>query len=93
MSTLYFRGWVLQGLSNTIVALGGNVDAYADRFRLPLRLTGDADVQGARAIDWSGSWKRARQIWTVRTSAYARDSRKDAMRSDRSRWSHFIARR
>jgi AraC-like DNA-binding protein len=45
MSTLYFRGWVLQGLSNTIVALGGDVDAYADRFRLPLRLTGDADVQ------------------------------------------------
>jgi AraC-like DNA-binding protein len=41
----YFRAWVLQGLSQTIAKLGGDVDAYADRFQLPLRLTGDADVQ------------------------------------------------
>jgi AraC-like DNA-binding protein len=45
MSIPYFRGWVLQGLANTIANLGGDVDAYAQRFQLPLRLTGDADVQ------------------------------------------------
>jgi AraC-like DNA-binding protein len=44
MSIPYFRGWVLQGLSQTITNLGGDVDAYADRFRLPLRLKGDADA-------------------------------------------------
>ena len=93
MSTLYFRGWVLQGLSNTIVALGGDVDAYADRFRLPLRLTGDADVQlpGRSTGQVPGSVRGRSGLSGLR--AYARDSRKDAMRSDRSRWSHFIARR
>jgi AraC-like DNA-binding protein len=45
MSIAYFRGWVLQGLSQTIATLGGDVDAYADRFQLPLRLEGEADVQ------------------------------------------------
>jgi AraC-like DNA-binding protein len=44
MSTPYFRGWVLQGLSPTIATLGGDVDAYADRFQLPLRLERDADA-------------------------------------------------
>ena len=45
MPTPYFRAWVLQGLSQTIANVGGDADAYADRFQLPLRLTGDADVQ------------------------------------------------
>jgi AraC-like DNA-binding protein len=45
MSTPYIRGWMLQGLSQTIATVGGDVDAYAARFQLPLRLTGDADVQ------------------------------------------------
>ena len=44
MSIPYFRGWVLQGLSQTIATLGGDVDAYADRFQLPLRLERDADA-------------------------------------------------
>ncbi|MGB8422489.1 AraC family transcriptional regulator [Paraburkholderia sp.] len=44
MSIPYFRGWVLQGLSQTIASLGGDVDAYADRFQLPLRLERDADA-------------------------------------------------
>jgi AraC-like DNA-binding protein len=45
MSAPYFRAWVLQGLGQTISNVGGDVDAYADRFQLPLRLTGDADVR------------------------------------------------
>jgi AraC-like DNA-binding protein len=45
MSTPYIRGWMLQGLSQTIASLGGDVDAYADRFQLPLRLADDPDVQ------------------------------------------------
>ncbi|MES2149310.1 MAG: AraC family transcriptional regulator [Pseudomonadota bacterium] len=39
----YFRVWVLQGLAETIVATGGDVDVYAARFQLPLRM--DADVE------------------------------------------------
>ncbi|MES2260737.1 MAG: AraC family transcriptional regulator [Pseudomonadota bacterium] len=44
MTTPYIRAWVLQGLADTIAAQGGDVDAYAARFQLPLRLPGDADV-------------------------------------------------
>lgn len=44
MSDPYFRAWVLQGLSQTIANLEGDVDAYADRFQLPLRLEKDADA-------------------------------------------------
>ncbi|MES2263528.1 MAG: AraC family transcriptional regulator [Pseudomonadota bacterium] len=44
MSRPYIRGWVLQGLADTIAAQGGDVDAYAARFQLPLRLPGDAEV-------------------------------------------------
>lgn len=45
MSTTYFRAWVLQGMAETIAAMGGDVDAYAARFQLPLRLTCDPDTQ------------------------------------------------
>lgn len=45
MSTTYFRVWVLQGLADTIAAMGGDVDAYASRFQLPLRLGGDMDAR------------------------------------------------
>ena len=45
MTTTYFRAWVLQGLADTIAAHGGNVDAYAARFHLPLRMESDGEAQ------------------------------------------------
>lgn len=44
-SATCFRVWVLQGLADTIAACGGDVDAYAARFHLPLRMDGDAEAQ------------------------------------------------
>jgi hypothetical protein len=45
MSTPYFRGWVLQGLSQTITTLGGDVKRTC----------------GFRGSGWSDCWKRVRQ--------------------------------
>ncbi|MES2015571.1 MAG: AraC family transcriptional regulator [Pseudomonadota bacterium] len=45
MQTPYLRGWLLQGLAAAIAAHGGDVDAYAARFRLPLRLTDNTDIK------------------------------------------------
>lgn len=44
-STTCFRAFVLQGMADTITACGGDVDAYAARFQLPLRMDGDVEAQ------------------------------------------------
>jgi AraC-like DNA-binding protein len=48
----HLRAWVLRGIADLIDELGGDPDAYAHRFHLPLRSTGDAKavIPGAAVL-------------------------------------------
>ena len=41
--TPYLRGWILPGIAELILKLGGDIDHYATRFHLPLRPTDKQD--------------------------------------------------